>query len=300
MIEITIWDYSNIVSKWLIYIGTAAAIGGPFIAALINTSVNKKSIFNYIIISSVLGFVAVIINFFIQVGAFSETGLSGMFDTDMMSFLWQSAVGDSVLWRLIAFAVLGLALFWSNLNTKYGMFNFKHAAFSVLYVAAIFGFVYSFTFIGHSADLGGVAKWLLAFHIFTVSWWIGALYPLWLSCKLLQPPALYKLMCLFGQIAMYMVGLLIVCGIGLLFLFLANPFELFTTIYGLAMLLKLIFAVSILLIAAYHKYHLVEEVQQQGGIKKLQNSLNNEMLIAAIILAVTAVLSCILGPLSLI
>ena len=75
-------------------------------AVLINPLVNKKSIFNYIVISSVLGFIAVILHFFIQVGDFSETGLSGMFDTDMVSFLWHSPVGDSVLWRLLAFTVL--------------------------------------------------------------------------------------------------------------------------------------------------------------------------------------------------
>ncbi|PKH02112.1 copper resistance protein CopD [Psychromonas sp. MB-3u-54] len=296
MMEITLWDYSNIISKWLMYIGIAAAIGGPFIAALINTPVNKKSLLNYIVISSVLGFAAVIINFFIQVGAFSETGLSGMFDAGLISFLWQSAVGDSVLWRLLAFTVLGFALLWDNLNAKYGTFSFKDATFTFLYVAAIVSFAYSFTFIGHSAVIGGAAKWLLAFHIITVSWWVGALYPLWLSCKLLQPPALYKLMCLFGKIAMFMVGILIACGIGLLYLFLENPLALLTTTYGLAMLLKLIFVGSILLIAAYHKFRLVEEIQQQAGIKKLQKSIKNEMLIAVVILTITAVLSSILGP----
>ena len=44
MIELTIWDYSNIVSKLFIYIGVATAIGGPFMAFLINSSVNNKSI----------------------------------------------------------------------------------------------------------------------------------------------------------------------------------------------------------------------------------------------------------------
>ena len=299
MIEITIWDYCNIVSKLLIYIGVSAAIGGPFLAALLNPSVNKKSIINYIVITSILGFIGVIINFFIQVGAFSETGLSGMFDTEMIRFLWQSAVGDSVLWRLFAFTVLGFALFFGNLNAIYERFRLRHATFIFLYVAAIFSFVYSFTFVGHSADIGWAAKWLISFHVFTMAWWMGALYPLWLSCKFLQPPALYKLMCLWGQVALFMVGLLIVCGIGLLFLFFANPLELFTSQYGQAMLLKLIFVVIILLIAAYHKLHLVEEVQEEAICHKLEKSIRNEMLIAVIILAITATLSCILGPVSL-
>jgi putative copper resistance protein D len=299
MIELTIWDTSNIVSKLLIYIGIATAIGGPFIAALINPSVNKKAIINYIVINSVLGFIAVIVNFFIQVGAFSEEGVSGMFDTDMIGFLWKSEIGDSVLWRLFAFVILGGALFYGNFNFRYQTFSLKNTIFTCLYVVAIFCIAYSFTFVGHSTDIGGVAKWLIAFHIITMTWWIGSLYPLWLSCKLLQPPALYKLMCLFGQIAMFMVGLLIVCGIGLLLLFFETPLELFTTQYGQAILLKLIFVASILLIAAYHKYHLVEEVQEEATCHKLQKSIRNEMLFAVIILAITAVLSSVLGPVSL-
>ena len=299
MIEITIWDYSNIVSKLLIYIGVAAAIGGPSVTALINPSVNKKAIINYIVISSVLGFIAVIINFFIQVGAFSETGFWGMFDTEMISFLWQSAVGESVLWRLLAFTALGFALFFGNLDVMQEKLRLKHATFIFLYVAALFSFAYSFTFVGHSADIGWMAKWLLGFHVFTMAWWMGALYPLWLSCKFLQPPQLYKLMCLWGKIAMFMVGLLTVCGIGLLFLFFADPLELFTSQYGQAMLLKLIFVVTILLIAVYHKLHLVEEVQEEAICHKLEKSIRNEMLIAVMILAITATLSSILGPVSL-
>ncbi|WP_051369144.1 copper resistance D family protein [Psychromonas arctica] len=299
MIELTIWDYSNIVSKLFIYIGVATAIGGPFMAFLINSSVNNKSILHYIVISCVVGFMAVIVNFFIQVGTFSEAGVSGMFDTDMVSFLWQSAVGESVVWRLIAFTTLGVALFFGHFNVKYETFSVKHAIFTLFYVVTILFFAYSFTFVGHSADIGSVAKWLIGFHIMTMAWWVGALYPLWLSCKLLQPPALYKLMCLFGQIAMVMVGLLIVCGISLLYLVFDSPVELLTAQYGQAILLKLVFVVCILLIAAYHKYHLVEEVQEEKVCHKLQSSIKNEIIIALIILTVTAVLSSALGPISL-
>ncbi len=57
--------------------------------------------------------------------------------------------------------------------------------------------------------------------------------------------------------------------------------------------------VCILLIAAYHKYHLVEEVQEEKVCHKLQSSIKNEIIIALIILTLTAVLSSALGPISL-
>lgn len=299
MMELTVWDYSYIASKLLIYLGVVASIGGPFVAALIIPSINKKSIIDYIIIGSVIGFIAVVVNFFIQVGAFSETGFGGMFDIDMAIFLWQSTVGDSVLWRLLAFTLLGFSLFLGNLNVMHERLNVKHATFIFLYVASIFSFAYSFTFVGHSADIGGLAKWLVAFHVITMAWWIGALYPLWLSCKFLHSIPLYKLMCLWGKFALFMVSLLISCGIGLLFLFFESPLALLTTQYGQAMLLKLTFIITILLIAAYHKLYLVEEVQGKEIGHRLQKSIRNEMLIAVTILTITATLSYVFGPSSL-
>ena len=297
MIELTLWDYSNITSKLLIYIGVAAAIGGPFVVALIDPLVNKKPIINYIFLSSGVGLIAVIGNFFIQVGAFSEDGFGGMFDIEMVSFLWESSVGDSVFWRLLGFVFLVIALCWGNLNAIYERFSLKHITFVLSYLGAIFSFAYSFTFIGHSSDIGGFSKWLVAFHVTSMAWWIGALYPLWFSCKLLQPLPLSKLMRLWGRVAMLMVGLLIACGIGLLFLFFADPLELLTTQYGQAMLLKLTFVATILLLAAYHKFHLVE----QGEIvsQKLGKSIRNEMCIAVTILIITATLSYVLGPATL-
>jgi len=296
MIELTIWDYGNIITKFFIYLGVSAAIGGMFITALINPVINKKLMTHYIVLTSTLGFVAVIVNFFIQVGAFSEAGLSGMFDPDMSHFLWQSALGDSVLWRLLAFTLLGGGLFFGGMDVWYKRDKLKHALFAFLYIVAIIAFAYSFTLVGHSRDSGGIARWLIGFHIVTMAWWMGALYPLWLSCSLLKPPVLYRLMNLFGKIAAFMVALLIACGIGLLFIFFATPLAMFTTAYGQAVLLKLIFVVTILLIAAYHKFHLVEEIQQENGIEKLQKSIKNEMLIALVILSITAVLSSVLGP----
>ena len=129
-----------------------------------------------------------------------------------------------------------------------------------------------------------------------MAWWIGSLFPLWFSCKLLPPSALYQLMNLFGQVAMVMVGLLIVCGTSLLFLFFSTPMELLTTTYGQAILLKLVFVGCILLIAAYHKFYLVEALKKEDFCLKLQHSIKNEMKVGFCILLITGILSSVLGP----
>ena len=301
--ELTIWDYSNIVSKWLIYIGVASAIGGPFIAALLKSASKMKPLVEYVLLGSLIGFIAVIINFFIQVGAFSETGLIGMFDADMIELLWQSPVGNSVLWRLLGFAISALALLLlmpSFLHKQQSHFlKMKRAGLYSLYFSAVFTLAYSFTFVGHNADIGGIAKWLISLHIVTMGWWIGALYPLWLCCQMLEQKALYRLMHLFGRLAMAMVGFLVICGTVLLTLFLDSPTELIMTPYGQLILVKLIAVVAILFIAALHKYRLVPSLEQGEADKKLSKSIAIEMIVACVILAITAVLSTVTGPVNL-
>lgn len=298
MIELSIWDYSNVVTKLFIYLGASAAIGGPFISTLIKPSNNKKKILNYILIFSLIGFIAVIFNFMIQIAAFSEIGFSGLFDIEMGHFLWQTPVGDSVLWRLIAFALLVVSLYLGDVNLRNKALTAKHLIFVILYIAAVIAFAYSFSLIGHSTESGRLAKWLLGFHIIAVLLWMGALYPLWISCKLLPSLALYRLMHLFGLIAAVIVGVLVACGIGLLFLFLNSPLELLNTEYGRAILAKIVLVSLILLIAAHHKFVLVGQLNEEGGVLKLQRSIKKEMWIGLIILSLTAWLSTAVGPLS--
>ena len=58
-----------------------------------------------------------------------------------------------------------------------------------------------------------------------------------------------------------------------------------------------VFVATILLLAAYHKFHLVD----QGEInpQKLRKSIRNEICIGVMILSITAMLSNVLGPASL-
>ncbi|WDD99054.1 copper resistance D family protein [Thalassomonas actiniarum] len=302
--ELTVWDYSNLVSKWLIYIGVAAAVGGPFIAALIKPASQIKAVIEYVVLGIMLGIVAVIANFFIQVGAFAEAGFGGMFDGELIDLLWQSPVGDSVFWRLSGFTLLMLGLWITGRFTdksRAGLQKMKGQLMAACYIFALPVLAYSFTFIGHNADIGGIAKWLIAFHVLALAWWIGALYPLWLSCRILEQKALYALMHLFGRLAMVIVGILLISGVSLLVMFMDSPAELITTPYGQLMLLKFLLVSAILLMAAWHKFHLVPAVHhgKKQDCQHLQKSISVEIWVAAVILAVTSVLSTVMGPANL-
>lgn len=296
--EFTIWDYSSLASKWLIYMGISVAIGGPFIAALIKPMANIKPVVDYIRFCLGIGIIAVIVNFFIQVGAVSGYGFFGMFDLDIAGLLWQNATGDALFWRLLGFIAVGFAVFFARVYVeKLAQVSTKNILL-LLYVFALFSFSYSFTVMGFHGETGGLAPWLIAVHILTMAWWIGALYPLLLCCRLLQPQPLYQVMHLFGQLTMVLVSVLLLCGFSLLMLNLGSPEELFTTLYGQTMLLKLAVVSIILCITAIHKYRLVPTLAQKFGTYKLQQSLVAKMLLADITLVITAVLSTLLTPLS--
>lgn len=175
---LTVFEISVLISKWVIYLSVAAVIGGTLMQYLIKGQLNLSiSVAKYTGLGAVLGLIAVSINYFAQVGAFAENGLMGIFDAQMHAFLWPTQVGQTVLWRLIGF---GLMLVASGLllhkNRYIKTFSAVLAILSCLLIAV------TFTFIGHSTELGLLAQGLILIHVLIIGSWIGAFYPLWKLC----------------------------------------------------------------------------------------------------------------------
>ena len=294
----SIWDYGDIVSRWLIYMGVSAAIGGPFIAVLIRSFANIQSIIRYIQWCLALGIVAVIANFFFHVGGQSQSGFSGMFASEVINNLWHTGLGDSVLWRLFGFSAIA-ALFLLHLRRRDSARKSNKTLFLLCYLTGLLALSYSFTLLGNTAGMGTGASYLMAIHIITSAWWLGALYPLLLCYRLLEQNTLYQMMRFFGQITLLVVPLMLVCGGVLLMQILASPSDLFTTQYGQIMLLKLITVISVILLVTLHKLKIVPVFMQMPILIHQKHSIISEMFLADIILVITAVLSGNLVPVTL-
>lgn len=295
---LTVFEISVLISKWVIYLSVAAVIGGTLMQYLIKGQPNLGiSVAKYTGLGAVLGLIAVSINYFAQVGAFAESGLMGIFDAQMHAFLWPTQVGQTVLWRLIGFGLMivasGLLL---HKNRYIKTFSAVLAILSCLLIAV------TFTFIGHSTELGLLAQGLILIHVLIIGSWIGAFYPLWKLCSTDDNIVIKNVMDTFGRLGIVIVILVLLSGMGMVWMLFDSPTELFSSDYGIAVTIKLCLVAIILLIAAWHKLVLVPKLTIANpslAKQKLQKSIGLEALIAVLILATTAVLSSVLGPMSL-
>lgn len=295
---LTVFDISVLISKWVIYLSVAAVIGGTLMQYLIKGQPNLGiSVTKYTGLGAVLGLIAVNINYFAQIGAFAENGLMGMFDAQMHAFLWPTQVGQTVLWRLIGF---GLMLVASGLLLHKNRYLKKFSA--VLAIISSLLIAVTFTFIGHSTELGLLAQGLILIHVLIIGSWIGAFYPLWKLCSTDDNIVIKNVMDTFGRLGIVIVILVLLSGMGMVWMLFDSPTELFSSDYGIAVTIKLCLVAIILLIAAWHKLVLVPKLTIANpslAKQKLQKSIGLEAVIAVLILATTAVLSSVLGPMSL-
>jgi putative copper resistance protein D len=295
---LTVFEISVLMSKWVIYLSVAAVIGGTLMQYLIKAQPNLRfSVAKYIGLGAVFGLIAVSVNYFAQVGSFAETGLMGMFDAQMHAFLWPTQVGKTVFWRLIGFGLMLLASYTmlsKNNNTRH--FSVAISIISSLLIAV------TFTFIGHSTELGLVAQGLILIHVLIIGSWIGAFYPLWKLCNIDDNIVIQNVMDTFGRLGIVIVILVLLSGMGMVWMLFDSPTELLSSDYGIAVTIKLSLVAIILLIAAWHKFILVPNLTiftAPLAKRKLQKSIGLEALVALIILATTAILSSVLGPISL-
>jgi len=290
----TPWDIATLVTKLLIYGGAVGFVGGIFMYFNIHNEISKNHIKLYCRLLLILGGTAVILNFFVQVGAFAEEGMAGMFEPVYLALLWQSSVGDAVIYRIIAF-VLGLVILvlWAkpDRTTKY------HGFIIMIWFVGLMLLGRSFSLLGHTSELALATKWLLSLHVILIAWWLGALWPLRQACHHLDLADIYKLMHLFGIYASYAVAILVLCGFILTYQLLGSIDAMFTTSYGQILLSKLGLVVGMLALAAYHKSRLVPSLlTQEQGANILARSIVWEMLIGFTILIVTSWLTTIVGP----
>ena len=106
---------------------------------------------------------------------------------------------------------------------------------------------------------------------------------------------LVALMGQFGQVALYLLVLLISCGVLILLQLLDSPSALFVTDYGRLMLFKLMLVAAMLLLAAWHKFSLVKALAQHQNSRLLARSIFIEMLLALLVLATSSSFTTVVG-----
>ncbi len=265
------WVLALFAHKLLSYLAVSGSIGAAFLLQLPALAQPQSDSLAFrlwlkrlVLGWSAAGMVLALLYLPLQAGALAETGVAGMADRLMLQMVWQSAMRTQLLLWLCGYAALWL---WARRVKHSGnavAVNIALVSLAALLLAA------SFSQTGHVASLAGLWPLLLTLHVLAISAWVGSLLPLWQSCYRLAPDRLVALMGQFGQVALYLLVLLISCGVLILLQLLDSPSALFVTDYGRLMLFKLMLVAAMLLLAAWHKFSLVKALLQQGAAGKLQ------------------------------
>jgi len=210
----------------------------------------------------------------------------GAFDPMILTMVGQSPLGTSIGIRLAGLALLPTILIPKPIGPAL-------AFVGALIVAA------SFTFRGHAlAEPRVILGLLLAVHLMTIAFWIGAFAPLYRlagQAGVVAGTVSHD----FGRLALWGVGALAVSGGVTLWLLTKDLFAALGTAYGQMFALKLFTFTVLLGLAALNKLRLTPALlrQDKGAAQSLRRSVLVEAALVALILLATASLTTLSAPL---
>ncbi len=281
-----VWGIAAILSKLLLYVGIAGSAGLVIMRAafadLLSSLSGRMRVHTALLAG--LAIVASVIGFMLR-GAALTGGADGMSDPEMLGLLWQTPVGDVLVYRLVGVAMILVGLFVPYVGQWISL------AGGVLAL-------WSFAQIGHVPGLeqSGV-RLLLLLHLLCLAFWIGILGPL--RRLSLQPERLDEAAALgdrFGQAASVIVPALILAGLLMSWLLLGDLRSLFVSGYGQALLIKLGLVALVLVMAAANKFRFVPAMQagDHDAARHLARSIEIETAVILVVFAATATLTSVL------
>ncbi|NUG02777.1 copper resistance D family protein, partial [Acinetobacter oleivorans] len=286
------WIYATWLIKVFLYLGVSFVIGGVFCYFLLGHYVEiKRIIIKYITTGAGLGLVSSTLGFFVLIGSFANTGLSGMWDSNYINILINTPTGHAHVIRSISFLIL-LIFMVVKLSTGTNQISKAEGTIFALLITPI---IFSFSQLGHVTNLSLFSQILLSTHVLAMSLWMGSLYPLWKTSKIIKGLPLKERMHLFGKIAAFIVGVLLLCGVSIALLLLKNFNILLHTPYGHGFIIKLLFVLSILLLAAFNKWYFTPRLQHSKFANQLGYAILFEMSLGLAILLTTGYITTVVG-----
>ena len=300
------WELASLFCKLALYTGLCTLTGCLINLAFYHDGRRQtmQGLLLYGLVGTVIGFHGVLFNYLVQVGTISGNGLAGMFDLGMIELLLDTPQGESTLWRLLAFTLAFIMLAWgmqqfSRLNKPPTRQHLRRILLPLTMTLVLLAG--SFQMSGHVSVLGTSGQLAIALHVIAFACWIGSLLPLYWLARRAPAEELARIMSRFGDHARYMLAVLIIAGGLMLWQLLHSPMELLQTAYGVSLTVKFVLVVGLMLVAAANRFTLVPALEKteagaQMAVQKLSSSIRLEIVLAVLILVVTAYLSTLVGP----
>ncbi|WP_375698432.1 copper resistance D family protein [Pseudophaeobacter sp. TrK17] len=204
----------------------------------------------------------------------------------MLTMVWDSPLGSSIVLRLIGLALICMIL----LPARFGR---PVAALGVIVVAA------SFVLRGHALEEPRLLlATLITLHVLGLAFWIGAFAPLYRLSGANSARVAGQVSHDFGRLAIWIVGGLSLAGGLILWLLTGNVLNALFTPYGQLFAIKLGFFLAIMAFAAWNKLRLTPALlrQEPGAGSRLRRSIRMEAALVALILLTTATLTTVSAP----
>ncbi|MEP4803524.1 MAG: CopD family protein [Hyphomicrobiales bacterium] len=281
-----IWGIASVFAKLGLYISFAGSTGLIIVSCVYSGFVAPihRMMKRQATALACLALASTVVGFMLR-GAALTGGVDGMIDQEMLGLLWQTSVGDVVVYRVIGAVMILVGL------------SIPHFG---LWIALLGGTValWSFAQIGHVPELESVGvQLLLLLHLLCVAFWVGIFSPL--RSMALMPEHLTDAAELghrFGQTAALVVPALIGVGLWMAWSLVGSLQGLLFTSYGQALLFKVFLVGLLLILAAANKLRFVPAMQngERKAAQHLARSIEVEAIIVLFVLATTATLTSVL------
>jgi putative copper export protein len=166
-------------------------------------------------------------------------------------------------------------------------------------IAAVCLTLGSFVVIGHTVTAAAHALLvpLLGLHVLAASFWLGALWPLRVLARDMEPVPLAALLRDFSGLALKVVPLLAIAGVAMACLLLPGPGSLGTS-YGLLLCTKALLFAGLMGLAALNRGRLTSTLAQgnPAAARVLRRSLVGEYVLISAVLLATAALTGLYSP----
>ena len=288
------WEIALVIVRLGLYGSTALVFGGVLGAWSCRTrNVDLHYINRLTLWGALSGAILSAVSYLLSVGQFSDIGMDGLFDIQMMNLLWDSDIGQQSQWRITGFLLLLVAGYLTALY-QHSLRPQLRVLPRILAALGLFAVLFSYTLTGHTAQKDVLATVSLMAHVAFITWWVGCVIALIQVCDRHQSALIKAIMNGFGRTATLFVPVIVLYGIALMVQIIPS-WKTFSQPYGIALLIKLGVFVLVLGLAARHRFLLVPQLSDAGSVTRLKQSIVLELVLLLVILTLTAVLSSTMG-----
>lgn len=283
MMEWDVWLLTAVLAKFLIYLSSFFAVGSALFVQFVDRSSEELTtrMKQFIHCAILIAICATFLKILLQAGQLYDDGLQGMYDIEMLRLVSDAPLGISSYLRIAGLALLLVSTARPEIQ------NFPLIASALMITA-------SFALVGHATRDQFFSGTLLVVHLLAISYWLGALYPLYkLSNKSQELSETADIAERFGKQAAWIVPVLIAVGLGFAITLLGSPNMLISSDYGRLLLVKIIVVAALLGFAALNKFRLVPKLKQDdlNAAKSLRISITFESIAFLMIFLITAILT---------